>query len=78
MHIKVRQVKCACTRGHHFKYEREIFGRESPITFDKYIQVCIKCGAYEKRKIGAGIVQPVRIYKGPDPRIYDYWKELEQ
>ena len=71
MHIKTRQVKCACTGGHHFRYEGEIL---STITIGMYIQICTKCGAYEKRKIGSGVINPVRIYQGPRSGMYEYWQ----
>ncbi len=73
MQLIVRRVKCVCTGGHEFEFEGDLFWKK-PLSKQWYIQICVKCGAYESYVYGEGI----QIFQGPEPRMEQYWKEREQ
>ena len=73
MQLIVRRVKCVCTGGHEFEFEGDLFWKK-PLSKQWYIQICVKCGAYEYNVFGNGIKDPVETYLGPDKRMYYYWK----
>ena len=76
--LKSRRVKCAITNGHDFQSDYFITKnkRIEPIDLlDSAREICIKCGAYREYNPFLNMMPGSTIYKGPDKRIYKYWKE---
>jgi len=82
---KRRIADCILTE-HHFTHEHEIFPESSrsmgeTVTFRR---ICIHCGAYSIHAVEQGVdgssIFPtitVPIHRGPDGRMYRYWKIQE-
>lgn len=79
-----RIADCILTE-HHFKHEMEIFSSNPKrINTVTYRMICTHCGAYsihaEEVGVDGSSIFPtitVPIHRGPDGRMYAYWKKEE-
>jgi len=77
MQLIVRQVRCICTGGHTFTFERALFKDMKPVHVTHRI-ICTKCGAYIIRHTGSWVDTPEGISEEPDARMYQYWREQKE